>query len=100
MPLKHFAMIIKGSGYNPSVHRAEINSPLFSTTIICVSTFEEAIQTAQELINQGIQLIELCGGFSPSQATEIQTAINSAIPIGVVKYSEEEQINLAKLFAP
>ena len=98
MTLSRFAMIIKGPGYDPSVHREEITSPQFSTTIVCVSSLEQAELAAQDLVDQGIQLIELCGGFSPDQASHLQISINSQIPIGVVRYTEEEQLELSKLF--
>ncbi|HJW56631.1 MAG TPA: DUF6506 family protein [Burkholderiaceae bacterium] len=98
MTLSRFAMIIKGPGYDPEVHREEIASQLFSTTIVCVSSFDQAILVAQELVDRGIQLIELCGGFSPDQASDLQNSINSYVPIGVVRYTEEERLKLAKLF--
>ncbi|MEC5159878.1 hypothetical protein ACFDR9_002822 [Janthinobacterium sp. CG_23.3] len=98
MALTQFAMIIKGPGYDPAIHRASINSPLFSTTIVCVSSFEEAVVAAKSLTEQGIQLIELCGGFSKEQASALQVSLAITVPVGVVQYSFEEQHSLAKLF--
>lgn len=100
MQLINFAMIIKGPGYDPVVHRASLNSPLFSTTVVCVSHFEEAVSVAAELHRQGIQLIELCGGFTPEQAAAIHRSIDAQIPVGVVRYSLDEQQQLMQLFAP
>jgi hypothetical protein len=100
MPLNQFAMIIKGPGYDPAVHRASLNSPVFSTTVVCVSCFEEAASVALELRRQGIQLIELCGGFSPDQAAAIHRSVEMLIPVGVVRYTAAEQQHLAQLFAP
>lgn len=100
MPLTKFAMIIIGAGYDPAVHRAVLQSPAFSTTVVCVSHVSEAVKVAIELHQQGMQLIELCGGFTPDQAAQIACAVQGNIPIGVVRYSALEQQHLARLFAP
>ena len=57
MTLTQFAMIVKGPGYDPVTCRATINSPIFSTTVVCVSSFEEAIFVANDLVREGVQLI-------------------------------------------
>jgi hypothetical protein len=98
MALTQFAMIIKGPGYDPALHHASILSPVFSTTVVCVSSFEQAIPVAKELVQQGIQLIELCGGFTPEQASSIHDSIDKQIPVGGVRYSSDEQRQLALLF--
>ncbi len=99
MSLVKFAMIIKGPGYEPTVHRASLNSAEFSTTIVCVSNFDEAVSVAIELCQRGVQLIELCGGFTPEQASAIHRAVEMLVPVGVVRYSPDEQRHLAQLFA-
>ncbi|ATQ76783.1 hypothetical protein CR152_21380 [Massilia violaceinigra] len=93
-------MIIKGPGYAPAVHRASLNSPAFSTTIVCVSHFEEAISVAIDLQQSGIQLIELCGGFTQDEAASIHRSVDMQIPVGVVRYTPEQQEPLAQLFMP
>lgn len=93
-------MIIKGPGYKATVHRASLNSSEFSTTVVCVSSFDEALSVANELHQQGVQLIELCGGFTPEQASAMHLALELRVPVGVVRYTPEEQLHLAQLFAP
>lgn len=100
MPLTRFAMIIKAksSGYQPAEHTAVFSTPTFSTTIVCVSTVDQALVEAGKLVEQGIQLIELCGGFSLEDKDRLSNQIQCRIPVGVVRYSPEEQSQLAKLF--
>ncbi|MBI4911719.1 MAG: hypothetical protein HY823_03185 [Acidobacteria bacterium] len=98
MTLTQFAMIVIGPGYDPVLHRAFIPSPAFSTTVVCVSSLEQAVQVAQALVRQGIQLIELCGGFLPEQAAFLHESVDRQIPVGVVRYSPEEQQQLSRLF--
>lgn len=92
-------MIIKGPGYEPVIHRAFLNSAEFSTTVVCVCSVEQATSAAVDLRQQGIQLIELCGGFTPDQAAAIHLAVDRQVPVGVVRYTLEEQQHLAQLFA-
>ena len=99
MALTQFAMIIKRLGYDPAIHRASFDLPDFSTTIVCVSSLEQAIAVAQELVQQGVQLIELCGGFTPEQTSAIHDSIERQVPVGIVRYSFEEQQKLALLFS-
>ncbi len=98
MALTRFAMIIKGPGYDPSAHRAHLDSPVFATTVVCVSSFEQAVPVARELALEGIQLLELCGGFLPDQAAAIQEVVGSGVPVGVVRYTAEEREALAARF--
>lgn len=99
MKLTRFAMIIIGPGYDPAVHRTCLSSAArFSTTIVCVCSLEQAVSAAKELVQDNVQLIELCGGFTPEQASYLHEAIDEAIPVGVVRYSVEEQERLSRLF--
>jgi hypothetical protein len=38
------------------------------------------------MVAEGIQLIELCSGFSPVWTGKVLEAINYAVPVGVVTY--------------
>ncbi len=98
MPLARFAMLIRGPGYDPAIHRQVLDSGAFATTVVCMATFEQALPVARELVDSGIQLIELCGGFSPEQALKISEHLGGRIPVGVVRYAEDEQRRLAGLF--
>jgi hypothetical protein len=46
----------------------------------------------------GIQLIELCGGFSPVSAGKSIEAIDDAVPVGVVAYGPESIGGMHRLF--
>jgi Family of unknown function (DUF6506) len=98
MPLTHFAFIVKGPGYDPKIHRAALNSAQFQTVMVGVSNVTEAVQVAVELRETGSQLIELCGGFSGADADQIQTRVGADVLVGVVRYSEEQERKLMKMF--
>jgi len=98
MALQRYAFLVKGPSYRPQQHRAELPSPQFHTVIIGVSSLQEAIEQALTLAEEGIQLIELCGGFRSAEAQAIREAVAGRIPIGLVSYSAEECLELEKRF--
>ena len=40
-------------------------------------------------MSEGVQLIELCGGFGPAWTGRIQEAISHRVPVGSVAYGPE-----------
>ena len=51
------------------------------------------------MVKEGIQLIELCGGFSPVWAWKIIEAIDYKVPVGVVAYGPESIDSMYELFS-
>jgi hypothetical protein len=98
MPLTRFAFIVKAPGYTASTHMATLDSAQFSTRVIGVGDLDDAMRASANLVGDGIQLIELCGGFTSADAQAIRTHIRSAVPVGVVRYSAAEEQALASLF--
>lgn len=97
--LHRYAFIFKGPGCEPATHRALVASPLFSTTIIGVSTLEEACAVAAALVDDGVQLIDLCGAFSTKDLQTIRDRTGDRIPIGAVRYTPAQQRRIAEKFA-
>jgi hypothetical protein len=51
------------------------------------------------MVSEGVQLIELCGGFSPVWAGKIIEAIEYQVPVGVVAYGPESIDGMHALFS-
>ena len=98
MPLTRFAFIVKAPGYTASTHAATLDSARFSTRVIGVRDLADAMRATAGLVNDGIQLVELCGGFTGAEADAIRAHIRCAVPVGVVVYSDAEAPALAQLF--
>ena len=98
MTLTKFAFIVKGPGYRPDEHRSVLDSGLFQSTIVGVSTLQQAEEIALELRASGLQLLELCGGFSVADAEFVQSLLDPEIPVGVVQYSAAQERKLTELF--
>lgn len=92
--LTKYGYIILGEGYKPPQHNAAINSPSFSSTIICADSVETAIIVAKKMVKDGIEVIELCGEFGQNGAFQIINAINCKIPVGYVSFNGYEHDKL------
>lgn len=99
MPLQRYGFIVKSADLEMFKHHSRLASENFDMSIAGVADVEQAELVAQEMITKGIQLIELCGGFSTADAQRIREAINDHIPVGVVQYSDEERARLARELA-
>jgi hypothetical protein len=99
MPLSRFAFIVKGRGYSAAEHAAVLESSEFSTRVVGVSDCVAAEPVVRQLVADGVQLIELCGGFTPAEAQALRALVGGRVPIGVVVYSDEQAAELTRLFS-
>jgi len=64
----------------------EFLSPGISLTVVGVSTYDEAIKVATELVDNGVGAIELCAGFGNEGVAKIKKAVGDKAKIGVVRF--------------
>lgn len=95
--LKKYGFIVKGPGYRVGKDLATIDSGLFCTTIMAVATVDDASIAAKEMIKDGLEVVELCGGFTLKDKENIIESINGAVPVGSVEFSEKENEKLTNL---
>lgn len=98
MALTKFGFIVTGSGLNPETHRVSMKSPTFEMFVIGISEPSQGPHVACSLVDEGVQLIELCGGFGPIWTAKVIEAINSEIPVGSVGYGPESITQMHNLF--
>ena len=99
MALSRFGFIVTGAGYEPATHRMTMASPLVTTTMVGVAHPSQALAVAQAMVADGVQLIELCGGFGPVWTAQVIAAIDGAVPVGAVGYGPESIDKMHALFA-
>jgi 2-keto-3-deoxy-6-phosphogluconate aldolase len=99
MALTKFGFIVTGKGLDPRQHRVEMKSNAFTMIAIGVARPEQAIPVARELVAEGIQLLELCGGFGPLGAARVIEALGNKIPVGSVAYGPESIDGMHALFS-
>ena len=84
MKLKKFGFIVTGGRF-----RQEQGTSNLHVTVVGLLEKKEAVDVARQMVVEGIQLIELCGGFGPVWAGKIIEAIDHAVPVGAVMYGLE-----------
>lgn len=70
----------------PQQHRSLIETPMVQLTVVGVKSYEAAAQVTNELVNQGIEAIELCGGFGVDGVAKVKQATGGKAVIGVVRF--------------
>lgn len=99
MSLTRFGFIVTGSGLDPSRDRSVMSSDGFQMIAIGVPTAAAGVEVARALVAEGVQLIELCGGFGPAGTAAVLEVVNGAIPVGSVGYGAESIEALVRLFS-
>lgn len=69
-----------------SVHQAVIETPALILKIVGVENYEEGIQVAKALAEEGIEAIELCAGFGNEGTALISKAIRGKAQVGAVRF--------------
>ena len=68
--------------------------------LVAVPEQSAAVQAALDLVNDGVQFIELCGGFEPVWAGRVIEATGRRVPVGTVGYAGGDSVRrLAAIFA-
>ncbi len=100
MALTRFGFIVTGSNLDPEQHVMTMRSREFEMLAVGVTAPEQAVPVAKKMVRDGIELIELCGGFGPVWTARIIEAIDRAVPVGSVAYGPESIDQMYALFAP
>jgi len=95
----NFAIIFTSPGADPKIHRAVINIGDVTYVTVGVDTQhkEQVIEVAKNLVANGAQIIELCGGLGPIWMAKVIEAIKGAVPVGGVFYGPEARKPLVDL---
>jgi hypothetical protein len=99
MALRHWGFIYTAAGADPQRDRTVVDSGECTTVLVGVSAPEQGIDVARGLVAEGVQLIDLCGGFGPVHTGRIIEAIDGAVPVGSVGYGPESVDQVHDIFA-
>jgi hypothetical protein len=91
MALRYWAYIFISPGFDAkkNVVTSESADCRFKAIGIDKRNKEQVVDIAKQLVAEGVQMIELCGGFGPLWITKISEAIQHQVPIGGVFYGPE-----------
>ncbi|CAA0109223.1 Uncharacterised protein [BD1-7 clade bacterium] len=102
--LKKWAFFYFSPGFSPSTHTSISENE--HCTFISVGFDPSAknddsiVETATRLANDGVQTIELCGGFGPEWVVKIENAMSKNVPIGSVTYGPKYRASLLEIMKP
>jgi hypothetical protein len=90
-----WAFIYGQPGADPVADRFVIDRDGQRTTLVPVPDESVAAEVAVALVNEGAQLIELCGGFPMTAAARVVEAVGGRIPVGWVSFGVESVTSAA-----
>ena len=79
-------------------HRATVDTPSVTLTVVGVSSPEVAIQTAKQLIQEGkAELVELCGACGYRVAKAVYEAVGDQAPVGMIVHQFDNAPKICEL---
>lgn len=102
MSLKKWAYFYLSPGFSPETNTTKSANDAceFIAVGFDFTQKEKSLQVAQALLNDGVQMIELCGGFGPIWIAKISEHLIHKIPIGSVAYGPEARQPMLDLLKP
>lgn len=89
------AIIYEEAGADPAVDRIVTERGEARTTIVAVPEAAAAIPVAAELVEDGIDRIELCGGMGPVWQARVIESAEGRVPVGAIRYGFESLTGVA-----
>lgn len=80
------AFIFVAPEADPANHRSWVKTSQVHLLAVAVKDYAEAEAVARGLVEEGIQAIELCGGFGNKGTARVVDAVEGKIPVGVVRF--------------
>ena len=99
MALTHWAFLYTADGAAVGGDRIVNDNGTCKTVLIGVPTIADAVVLVASLVDEGVQLIELCGGFGPVGTAQVIAAMQGRVPVGSVGYGPESVDGVHALFA-
>jgi hypothetical protein len=70
---------------DPAKHRATVSLDSIELIVVGVRDYNQAVEVSQDLVKEGVTVIELCGGFGNIGVAKVAEAVKG-VPVGVVKF--------------
>lgn len=96
MKLKSLYMF-KDTSADSAKNRAVIDTQNSTTFIVGVSSIEEGARIAQQFVEEGVGLIELCGGFGYEGTKKVHDVVGDKVPVGMMVHQVWNSSKLYKL---
>ena len=80
------AFIFLAPEVDPDKDRETVVTPQVELTAVAANNYKEAEEVALKLVEEGIEAIELCGGFGNKGTARIAEAVAGKAAVGVVRF--------------
>ncbi|WP_299944149.1 DUF6506 family protein [uncultured Microbulbifer sp.] len=97
--IRQYGFIVKAKSYDYHHHKTVMDAADFFTEVIGVSNDDDAVLVARGMVERGVQVIELCGGFGSESAEYIISQLDTDIPVGYVTFNEKENQKLVRILS-
>ena len=87
------AFIFLAPGAEPTQHKSEVQTPEVELKVIGVRDYHAAEEVIQKLVAEGVNAIELCGGFGHEGAAIAARAAGRDVVVGVVRFDVHPGLN-------
>lgn len=82
-----WAYIYEHPSTDPVADRVVIERAGQRTLLVPVPAASDAVEVAKLLVEEGVTLIELCGGFALPAAARVAEAVGDRVPVGHVTFA-------------
>lgn len=86
-----YAFIMNSRSLTPETYSAAYQNEEFYCFVAAVHGMKMTRELAKKLVNEGIELIDLCGDYTKNRAEEIYEAVNEQADVCYAEYTAEEQ---------
>lgn len=87
------AFIFLSPGADPGQHQAVLTTPAVELTVVGVKDYQAAEEITRQLVAEGVQAVELCGGFGHAGVDRIAKATGDGVAVGVVRFDNHPGLN-------
>lgn len=96
----HWAYIYEHPGSDPDLDRAVLDRAGQRTLLVPVPDGEQAPRVARRLVEEeGVTLVELCGGMPLAVAAAVADTVGPAVPVGHVVFAIDSVPGVARYSA-
>lgn len=92
-----YAFLLNSETLTPESYTGTIESDAFIANVYAVNSMEMACETSKKLVDDGVQLIDLCGDFDEEKSEGIKSYVGKPFDIAYAKYTESEMEKLSAL---
>ena len=80
------AFIFVAPETDPGIHKTVVETPSVMLNVVGVKNYTEGVSVVKELVDSGVQAIELCAGFGNEGTAMISKAVEGRAAVGAVKF--------------